>query len=38
MIMSLGQLVAIGPRDELLAKMRGGLVAVVNNPAKARAS
>jgi ATP-binding cassette subfamily C protein/ATP-binding cassette subfamily C protein EexD len=34
MIMSLGQMVAIGPRDELLAKMRGGLVTVVSNPAK----
>jgi ATP-binding cassette subfamily C protein/ATP-binding cassette subfamily C protein EexD len=37
MIMSLGQMVAIGPRDELLAKMRGGLVTVVNNPAKREA-
>jgi ATP-binding cassette, subfamily C, type I secretion system permease/ATPase len=37
MIMSLGQIVAIGPRDELLARMRGGLVTVANNarPAKA---
>jgi ATP-binding cassette subfamily C protein/ATP-binding cassette subfamily C protein EexD len=31
MIMSLGQMVAIGPRDELLARMRGGLVTVANN-------
>lgn len=31
MIMSLGQLVAFGPRDELLAKMRGGLVSVATN-------
>jgi len=31
MIMSLGQIVAIGPRDELLAKTRGSLVSVVDN-------
>jgi ABC-type protease/lipase transport system fused ATPase/permease subunit len=37
MIMSLGQIVAIGPRDELLAKARGGLVAVVNNPSNREA-
>jgi ATP-binding cassette subfamily C protein/ATP-binding cassette subfamily C protein EexD len=37
LIMSLGQMVAIGPRDELLAKTRGGLVTVVNNPAEREA-
>jgi hypothetical protein len=30
-------MVAIGPRDELLAKTRGGLVTVVNNPAEREA-
>jgi ATP-binding cassette subfamily C protein/ATP-binding cassette subfamily C protein EexD len=37
LIMSLGQMVAIGPRDELLAKTRGGLVTVASNPAKREA-
>jgi ATP-binding cassette subfamily C protein/ATP-binding cassette subfamily C protein EexD len=37
MIMSLGQMVAIGPREELLSKVRGGLVSVVNNPARREA-
>ncbi len=31
MIMSLGQLVAIGPRDEVLSRVRGNRVAVVQN-------
>src|SRR5207302_650278 len=34
MIMSLGQMVAIGPREELLTRMRGSLVTVANNNPK----
>jgi PrtD family type I secretion system ABC transporter len=37
MIMSLGQVVAIGPRDELLTRMRGGLVTVADNTAARQA-
>ena len=37
MIMSLGQVVAIGPRDELLTRMRGGLVTVADNTATRQA-
>jgi hypothetical protein len=36
MIMSLGQLVATGPRDEVLSKMRGNRVTMVQNDAGKR--
>jgi ATP-binding cassette subfamily C protein/ATP-binding cassette subfamily C protein EexD len=38
MIMSLGQLVAAGPRDEVLSKMRGNRVTMVQNDAGKRAA
>jgi ATP-binding cassette subfamily C protein/ATP-binding cassette subfamily C protein EexD len=38
MIMSLGQLVTMGPRDEVLSRMRGNRVAVVQNDAAKRAA